>query len=97
MSNGVRDGGLERGLPVADGGDRVALAGERAREHVAQRRVVVDDEDAQGGGGRGAHRASRTMTTHAAALMSVTPTQRMLGSGERGRGSSWRIACWIAV
>ena len=54
-----------------------------AREHVAQRRVVVDDEDAEGGGGRGAHRASRTMTTHAAALMSVTPIQRMRQRGAR--------------
>ena len=40
-------GGLERGLAVGDRGHAVALALERARQHLAQRVVVVDEQDLQ--------------------------------------------------
>ena len=42
-------GARERLVAVGDGGHPVALALEGAREHVAQRRVVVDDQDVQRG------------------------------------------------
>ena len=40
-------GGVERGLAVGHGGHAVALALEGAREHVAQRLVVVDQQDVE--------------------------------------------------
>ena len=56
MSYGPLGGGVERGLAVGDGRDAVSLALERAREHLAQRVVVVDEEDVQRGGREHARR-----------------------------------------
>ena len=47
MSYGPLGGGVERGLAVGDRGDLVALALERAREHLPQRVVVVDEQDVE--------------------------------------------------
>jgi hypothetical protein len=44
---GLVAGGLQRGVAVGHGGHAVALALERAGEHVAQRAVVVDQQDVQ--------------------------------------------------
>ena len=44
-------GRLERGVAVGDGGHAMALALEGAGEHVAQRTVVVDQQDVQRRGG----------------------------------------------
>ena len=42
-------GRVERRVAVGDRGHAMALALERAREHLAQRRVVVDEQDVQRG------------------------------------------------
>ena len=42
-------GGVERGLAVRNRRHAVALALERAREHLPQRAVVVDEQDVQRG------------------------------------------------
>ena len=55
----ARGGGLERGLAVGDGGHAVALALERAREHLAQRVVVVDQQDLERRRGEHAGRGYR--------------------------------------
>ena len=52
---------VERGLAVGDRGDAVALALERAREHLAQRVVVVDEQDVERR--RGEHRGGRVSRT----------------------------------
>ena len=41
----------DRRLPIGNGGDPVTLAFEGPREHVAQRLVVVNDQDVERGGG----------------------------------------------
>ena len=55
---GLVAGGLQRGVAVGDGGHAVALALEGAGEHVAQRAVVVDEQDVQRRGGL--HASQRT-------------------------------------
>ena len=47
----VGAGAVDRGAAVGDGDHPMALARERAREHLAQVGLVVDDEDAQRGVG----------------------------------------------
>jgi hypothetical protein len=49
---GALGGGVQRGLAVGDGGDLVTLALERARQHLAQRVVVVDEQDLERCGGQ---------------------------------------------
>ena len=48
---GLVAGGRQRGVAVGHGGHAVALALERAGEHLAQRSVVVDEQDVQRRGG----------------------------------------------
>ena len=51
--------GVERGLAVGHGGHAVALALEGADEHLAQRVVVVDEQDVERRGGLHRARAQR--------------------------------------
>ncbi len=53
---GPLGGRLERGLAVGDGRHVMALALERARQHLPQRVVVVDEQDLEGRGGEHAER-----------------------------------------
>ena len=50
MSYGPLGGRLERRLAVGDRRHAVALALERARQHLPQRVVVVDEQDLEGRG-----------------------------------------------